>query len=139
MPSREHRRAKDALQKVRALQNEPWAENYRSYVDRLGPAILRNGLGQALAGELAAAGGDGGSLTRAHRRLYDNLGSWLSSEDQPYGSEGATSVAELMDRMMDGGEDLYLRAHAEALAWLEWHKRFCRAYLRSEETESGDA
>ena len=30
---------------------------------------------------------------------------------------------------MSNDEECYLRAQVEALAWLEWHKKFCRAYL----------
>lgn len=126
MPTREHLRAQNALQAVRDLENEPWAPRYRSYVDRLGPAILRNGLGQALASELAAASGEGVDR-HAHRRLYDNLERWLCGKDRPYAGP------DLLDALIQGEEPDYLRAHAEALAWLEWHKRFCRAYLRREQ------
>ncbi|HEX9731862.1 MAG TPA: type III-B CRISPR module-associated protein Cmr5 [Thermoanaerobaculia bacterium] len=125
MPTREHQRAQHALQAVRVLQEEKWAPRYRSYVDRLGPAILRNGLGQALAGELAAAGSESGE-SEAHRRLYANLESWLCGKERPY------PAAPLLDALVKGEEDEYLRAHAEAMAWLEWHKRFCRAYIPRE-------
>jgi len=130
MPTREHQRAQHALEKVRALEHERWAPRYRGYVDRLGPAILRNGLGQALAGELAAAGSEGGE-SAAHQKLYDNLESWLCGADRPY------PKPPLLDALVQGEEADYLRAHAEALAWLEWHKRFCRAYLKREAADAG--
>lgn len=125
MPTREHLRAQHALKAVRALEKKPWAPRYRSYVDRLGPAILRNGLGQAMAGELAAASGDGEDR-QAHQCLHDNLESWLCGED-------GYRDRPLLEALIGGGEPAYLRAHAEALAWLEWHKRFCRAYLKKDE------
>ena len=52
------RRAADALARINELSKRParFKERYRSYVDRLGPAIVMNGLGQALATERAAAG-----------------------------------------------------------------------------------
>jgi CRISPR-associated protein Cmr5 len=128
MPTLEHLRAQHALKAVRDLEKEPWASRYRSYVDRLGPAILRNGLGQALAGELAAAKGDGGEREgEAHLRLYKNLETWLCGKDRPY------PAPPLLDALIAGEEADYLRAHAEALAWLEWHKRFCRAFLKKEQ------
>ncbi len=130
MPTREHQRAQHALKAVRDLEHQQWASRYRSYVDRLGPAILRNGLGQALAGELAAAAGDGGE-SEAHQRLFDNLESWLC------GKSGRYSEPSLLDALIGGEEPAYLRAHAEALAWLEWHKRFCRAYLKKEAAGGG--
>jgi CRISPR-associated protein Cmr5 len=129
MPSRDHQRAEHALATVKDVAGESWQGRYRSYVDRLGPAILRNGLGQALAGELAAAGGVGTDTAAAdrqaaHKRLFENAQAWLCGEDRPYG------MPPLLDALTSGSEDEYLEAHAEALAWLEWHKRFCRAYLR---------
>ena len=52
------RRAADALARITELSERSarFKERYRSYVDRLGPAIVMNGLGQALATERAAAG-----------------------------------------------------------------------------------
>ena len=54
----EQQRAADALGRVQALsgRSDGFKKRYRSYVDRLGPAIVMNGLGQALATERAAAG-----------------------------------------------------------------------------------
>ena len=58
MSTSEQRRAADALSKVLSLENESedLRKRYRAYVDRLGPMIIMNGLGQALATERAAAG-----------------------------------------------------------------------------------
>ena len=54
----EQKRAADALSKVIKLEGESelFRKRYRSYVERLGPMIIVNGLGQALATERAAAG-----------------------------------------------------------------------------------
>ena len=55
---------------------------YRSYVDRLGPAIVMNGLGQALATERAAAGAPPRKDDeKAHHELYVGLRNWLCRED----------------------------------------------------------
>ena len=137
MPTREHLRAQNALQAVRELKHEDWASSYRSYVGRLGPAILRNGLGQALAGELASAGAGGGDKD-AHQRLFDNLENWLcgADKDTPYPPPEGQQGDRLLDHMIQGTEADYRRAHAEALAWLEWHKRFCRAYLPKKRTSA---
>ena len=119
----EQKRAESALQKATALEDrsEDFKQKYRSYVDRVGPAIVMNGLGQALATELAA--GDD-----AHQKLYDNLSGWLSRSDGEYPNSG-----DLLSSIMKGDEAAYLRAQAEALAWLQWHKKFCRAFLPSGE------
>lgn len=127
----EQRRAEDALARVKdvkklaAQRKKIDAEKYRSYVDRLGPAIVMNGLGQAMATELAAD-------DDAHRKLYDNVRRWLCRRDG-----GVYSGSDdLLTSIMRDDEHKYLRAQAEVLAWLEWHKKLCRAYFRTSKGKS---
>ena len=137
MKTVEQRRAADALSCVERLNAQPdefkdeFKKLYRAYVDRLGPAIVMNGLGQALATECAAAGlKPKDNRERAHRKLYDNIQKWLCRK------EGGVypSSDHLLQAIMAEDESRYLHAQAEALAWLEWHKKFCRASLpKSEE------
>ena len=125
MRTLEQIRAANALVCVSELsaKNSELGPLYRAYVDRLGPTIMMNGLGQALATERAAA--SGGSLgERAHGRLYDNLKGWLCREGGVY-----PAGADLLPAIMSNDQSKYLLAQAEALAWLEWHKKFCRAEL----------
>ncbi len=124
MKTIEQRRASDALERVTELESHPsgFKRSYRSYADSLGPAILMNGLGQALASERSASGSE------AHRALYSNIQRWLCREDGVYPSQ-----PDILKAIVDNEESLYLRAQAEALAWLEWHKKFCRAYLPAED------
>lgn len=123
----EQRRAADALAQVEKLkgESEEFRRLYRSYVDRIGPAIVMNGLGQALATERAAAGSKNTDREKAHDRLYCNLQRWLCDQ-----SDGIyPGSPDLLKAIMDNDESMYLRAQVEALAWLEWHKKFCRADL----------
>ncbi len=126
MRSAEQQRAADALSRIKGLSNrsDSFKKRYRSYVDRLGPAIVMNGLGQALATEWAAAGPQPQKDDeKAHQELYLGLHRWLCRE-----REGVYPRADdLLEAIMNHDESLYLRAQAEALAWLEWHKKFCRA------------
>ena len=126
MRTSEQIRAESALARVAELNAEPeeLQRLYRSYVDRLGPAILMNGLGQAMATEIASGAGTGASA-RAHRRLYDNLQGWLCRHDGNIYPDGG----DLLQAIMTNDQSEYLLAQAEALAWLEWHKKFCRAEL----------
>ncbi len=116
-------RAGHALERVNSLLRKPeeFRKLYRSYVDSLGPAIVMNGLGQALAVELSAAGS---KSDNPHRAVYLNVQSWLCRADGVYPPAG-----DLLSAIIEHDEDLYLHAQAEALSWLEWHKKFCRAYL----------
>ncbi len=128
----EQYRAADALSGIKdlAARQDEFKKLYRAYVDRLGPAIVMNGLGQALATERAVAGAKPkNDRERAHRQLYDNLQKWLCRK------EGGVypSSDDLLHAIMEEDESRYLRAQAEALAWLEWHKKFCRASLPKSE------
>jgi CRISPR-associated protein Cmr5 len=129
----EQLRAADALVRVNELgaHSDGFKKRYRAYVDRLCPTIVMNGLGQALATELAAAGPHPHKDDeRAHHELYLSVQRWLCrADDGVY-----PSSPDLLQAIMSEEEELYLRAQAEALAWLEWHKKFCRAtFPRGEE------
>ena len=83
-----------------------------------------NGLGQALATERAGAGADPKKDDeRAHHEVYRSLQLWLCR------NAGGVypSSDDLLEAIMQNGEVHYLRAQAEALSWLEWHKKCCRA------------
>ena len=126
MRSLEQERAANALARVNDLsgQSEDFKKRYRGYVDRLGPAIVMNGLGQALATERAGAGAEPKKDDeRAHHEVYRSLQQWLCrKEGGVYPSSG-----DLLEAIMENREAHYLRAQAEALSWLEWHKKCCRA------------
>ena len=131
MRTLEQQRAAHALARVGELNKRyrdpgKFRERYRSYVDRLGPSIVMNGLGQALATERAAAGATPeNDDEKAHHALYESLSAWLCR------NEGGIYRAshDLLQELMEHDESSYLRAQAEALAWLEWHKKCCRAFL----------
>lgn len=134
MRSVEQERAADALARVACLSSRPegFGKRYRSYIDGLGPAIVMNGLGQALATERAAAGAEPRSDDeKAHHEAYRSLEAWLCRSDGGvYPSE-----VDLLESIVANDEALYLRAQVEALAWLEWHKKCCRASLATDAGE----
>ena len=122
----EQQRAADAFSRIDAMEGKSsgFKNKYRAYVDRLGPTIIMNGLGQALATERAAAGPKPeGEDKQAHAALYENLHEWLCR------AEGGVfpSAQDLLTAITKNDESHYLQAQAEALAWLEWHKKCCRA------------
>ena len=132
MKTIEQGRAANALKRVNELreQTDEFKRRYRSYVDRLGPAIVMNGLGQALATERAAAGPQPKKKDeQAHHELYTSLNNWLCRQDGGIYPSGK----DLLQAIMENDETLYLRAQAEALAWLEWHKKCCRAEFPKDE------
>jgi CRISPR-associated protein Cmr5 len=119
------RRAANALERVRKLsgRSDDFQQLYSAYVDRLGPAILMNGLGQALAMMRANAGSKPSNAREvAHHELYLSVQQWLCRDDGVY-----PESSDLLQSVTENGESDYLHAQAEALAWLEWHKKLCHA------------
>lgn len=125
------RRAAHALEKMRDIPEE-LRKDYSRYVTRLGPAIVTNGLGQAVATELAASKG---RQDNAHKLLADNLADWLCGNTPDAVYQGAEA---LLPAIVEGDEHTYMRAQAEALAWLEWHKKLCRAEFGTAESRDDD-
>ncbi|KKM12002.1 CRISPR-associated protein Cmr5 [Clostridiales bacterium PH28_bin88] len=119
-------RAADALRRVKEMesQDDDQQEKYVSYVNGLPATILINGLGQAAATLLSAAKG---IKSDPHYFLYRHLQLWLCREEKeaPYAGAG-----DLMQAIVDGERGTYQRAQVEALAWLEWVKKFANAYLK---------
>ncbi|MDI6718598.1 MAG: type III-B CRISPR module-associated protein Cmr5 [Methanomicrobiales archaeon] len=140
MRTLEQERAKHAWEVVNEIRKSDTG-HFRSYVERLPASILVNGLGQALAAELAAAefataekaGADKKSEKErrdreAHRRLYTALEKWIVEKRGIYRSEEG-----LMKGIVNGTQEQYILAQAEALAYLEWLKKFARAFLKKKE------
>lgn len=102
---------------------------YGSYVKALPASIVQVGLGQALATLLAKAKGkqrDGNFL------LYGHVQDWLCKEasHSPYFTEAGDP--DLLGAVIGGGEDDYIRGQAEAMAYLNWLKKFAVAQLKGE-------
>ena len=133
----EQKRAAHAFARVAELDAHcrAFKEKYRAYVDRLGPAVVMSGLGQALATERAAAGAKPKSDDeKAHTELYRSLQGWLCR------ANGGVypSADDLLQAIMEHDEAYYLHAQSEALAWLEWHKKCCRATFPKGEGGNGE-
>ncbi|MEW6574130.1 MAG: type III-B CRISPR module-associated protein Cmr5 [Bacillota bacterium] len=126
----EQKRAKHALDKVHVIKDKCQGEQRKkfvSYAESLPATILTNGLGQAGAMLLAQAKNDTES---AHRLLYDTLEEWLCRDDPqaPYRGESG-----LMAAIVNRDRATYVRAQAEALAYLEWFKKFTVAFLKEKD------
>ena len=137
MRTLEQERAHHALARVDELsdRSHEFKQRYRSYVDRLGPSVVMNGLGQALATVRAAAGVNPKSDDqKAHHEIYRSLQQWLCRDK----GNVYASNHDLLQAITEKDETLYLRAQIEALAWLEWHKKCCRAAFPRSEGESRD-
>jgi CRISPR-associated protein Cmr5 len=125
----EQKRAKHALDQIKKLKRDK-AGNYVSYVNALPAAILMNGLGQALATELASGKND----DDPHRLLASHVSEWLLNKEvhTKYAGGGSRiDTAWLLDQIVAGDQDAYLWAQAEAIAYVTWLKKFANAFLDS--------
>lgn len=100
---------------------------FGSYVERLPATIVTNGLGQAMAFELAAS-----RLAktirkpdeRAHELLYCIVESWL--QECGFCLKGK----DFMETIAKKSQEDYVKIQYEALAYLDWLKMFTQAYLK---------
>ena len=112
-------RAKDALNKVEKLVQENDYGNYKSYVSGLPAEIIMSGLGQAMALVKSKSGKKG------NPQLYTHLNTWLCDDrkNAPY------PTGDLIKHITEGDESKYIHAQEEAMAYLEWLKKFAVALL----------
>ncbi len=129
--TREQQRAQHALQCVNQVQTKAkkFRDEYKSYAESLPANIVMNGLGQACAMLLAQAKGKSADQD-AHRLLYDHLQDWLCGREHGvvYPNE-----PDLVKAVINHGQQEYVRAQFESLAYLNWLKKFAQAYLAGEE------
>lgn len=127
--SLDQRRAKHALKCIKTRQKDGTKQSdYLSYVKALPATILQNGFGQAMATLLAKGGGENDS----HRRLYQDVQSWLCGGDQesPFSDKG-----DLLESITSNDQQHYLKAQAEAQDYLIWLKKFAAALLNEKPHE----
>jgi CRISPR-associated protein Cmr5 len=96
--------------------------------------IVMNGLGQALTIQLAKA--KGGSK-HPRRLLYNHVSGWLSQQMPELQVPGG-ELPRVIERLMDGNQDVYVRAQAETMSYLNWLKQFARAYLKEQEGQADE-
>ncbi|ACY13872.1 type III-B CRISPR module-associated protein Cmr5 [Haliangium ochraceum] len=159
----EQQRAADALSRIHELRDQRDCGNYRSYAERLPAQIVTNGLGQALAmlrsrytedDQPPRQARDGARRQRgrdhddpladrepsnardevAYRYLFQHVGGWLCRDHASAPYRGVALNALLM-KLSTCDQDTYVRAHAEALAYLNWLKKFARAFLSASKDE----
>lgn len=122
-------RAQDAWRKTQEIKNQSpkKADDYATYVTTMPAAILINGLGQAVTQLFAAAKRQEKYEEDPHYLLYLHIQSWLCSTEKraPY-PEGS----DLIEAIIHSDRQLYIKATKEALAWLNWHKKFASAHLK---------
>jgi CRISPR-associated protein Cmr5 len=74
---------------------------------------------------LLAGAGRQSEQDSAHRLVYKHLQDWLcQGNDAVYRDK-----SDLVEAVISHGQNDYVRAQGEALAYLDWLKKFAQAYL----------
>lgn len=108
------------------VEDQRFGGKYGGWVKKLPALVLTNGLGQTLAYLRAKA-----AKQVAAQKVYDHLSSWVMGE-MGHPNES------LLEWLMQKDSAAYRRATTEALAFINWLKRFAEAKLKSEEPERGE-
>ena len=112
-------RAKDALGKVQDLSKlSGEGDKLKSRAAELPFMIHANGLGQAAAFFKSKKDKDG------YDRLYIVLNSWLTQSGRPYAGK-----PDLVQAIVESDMETYRVAQAEAMHYMDWVKKFAKAYL----------
>ena len=139
MLSLAQRRAAHALACIETIQHgDVDYGNYKSYAKALPANILMSGLGQAVATVRSRV-----DKRPGYQQLYDHLESWLCGDDVdvPYRNFPGAGTRErnsLLHAITQHDQDTYIRAQAEALAYLEWLRKFAEAFLEDGEGQEHD-
>ena len=113
----QQQRAAHALDKVQALVALKDGDKLKARASELPFMIHTNGLGQAAAFFKSKKEKD-------YDHLYRILSSWLTSEGRPFAGQG-----DLMQAITSADMHLYRVAQAEAMHYMDWVKKFAKAYL----------
>lgn len=127
MQTIQQHRASYALKRVTAAQNnnDLDKEAFKARAAELPAMIQMNGLGQAAA--FYRMKGD----THAHRALYDLLSNWLCRAPEAHTPEAGIyhTHGDLIHGITQSDQKDYRVAQAEALALMDWVKRFAKAFI----------
>ncbi|MBE9610824.1 type III-B CRISPR module-associated protein Cmr5 [Chitinilyticum piscinae] len=110
-------RAKHALQKVQELVPLREGDKHKARASELPFMIHANGLGQAAA-FFRSKDKDG------YPEVYAVLDSWLRSEGRPFSGK-----PDLLTAITTCDMHTYRLAQAEAMHYMDWVKKFAKAYL----------
>ncbi len=118
MQTLQQERAKHALEKVKAWVPLNEGSKLKARTHELPFMIHANGLGQAAAFFKSKGNKDG------YDKVFLALQSWLTQPKRPFANK-----TDLMDAIVNADLRTYRVAQAEAMAYMDWVKKFASAYL----------
>lgn len=127
----EQKRAKSAWDEIQKIKGELFESEYASWAKKLPVLVLTNGLGQALAFLKSKSNGNSNTAT-AQRKLLEALNRWLLN---PSTFKWEDNSSDVLQRIVESSSDTYRLATMEALAFLNWLRRFAEGYLEKNESQ----
>ncbi len=118
MRTKEQIRSEFALNKIEQKFNGRVAKDTANFIVGMPTMILTNGLGQSLAFLLSKS-------DQKHKVVFDIIKEWLTIENS---NLSANSDIGFLGRFSTIEQKKYLEAQNEALAMLNWLKRYARAF-----------
>jgi len=120
----DQKRAAAAWKAVEEVCDEESGKKYTAWVRKTPSLILTNGLGQTLAFLRAKGKGDNAS---EYQRVYNHLSEWVLPHLDPNIPNNPTERRKLLEWLLRQDSHVYRQATAEALAYINWLKRFAEA------------
>ncbi|ADD01987.1 type III-B CRISPR module-associated protein Cmr5 [Thermoanaerobacter sp. CM-CNRG TB177] len=114
--------AYECVKKVATYEKEEFKNNYKSYAKKLMAIIKTNGLGATLA-FMKAKG------SSAYQELYNNIDSWLKSENCPVSSLYSNSTADMVEKIISLESDAYRAITKEVMEFINWIRRFAEGMI----------
>lgn len=127
----EQKRAQSAWNEIQKIKEKSFQSEYASWAKKLPVLILTNGLGQTLA-FLKSKTNSNSNTAKAQESLLETLNKWLL--DTPTFKWGDNS-SDILQRIVESSSDTYRLATIEALAFLNWLRRFAEGYLEKNESQ----
>lgn len=121
MQTLQQQRAKVALQSIQALRGHPEASKLVTRAAELPFMIHANGLGQAAAFFRSKKDKDG------YGEMYKVLTTWLQQPGRPFAGH-----SDLLQAITTCDLNTYRAAQAESIQYMDWVKKFAKAYLAEE-------
>ncbi len=124
MQTKEQQRSEFALVKIKGF-GFPVKKDVANFVVGVPTLVLENGLGQTLAFLLSKQKQD-------HTTICNILRDWLGQEIQALQTKDNFSF---LQKLAGLEQHTYLRAQQEAMALLQWLKRYARAFQEEKKQE----
>lgn len=118
MQTLQQERARHALGQVKSWVGQGKDAKLKARTSELPFMIHANGLGQAAAFFCSKGSKDG------YDAVFSALQGWLSQEKRPFAQQ-----PDLMQAIVSSDLHTYRIAQAEAMAYMDWVKKFASAYL----------